>query len=84
MVSETHIKSHQNQLPTSPEVVWLYPDGRGASVVVPEAAAEETAEYPRVGIVAARVVDGGSSRQNRIYEQNRDFTSNNMYFTKGP
>lgn len=23
------------------QVVWLYPDGRGASVVVPEAAAEE-------------------------------------------
>ena len=37
-------RKSENQLPTSPEVVWLYPDGRGASVVVPEAAAEESAE----------------------------------------
>ena len=39
-----HVWHQKNQLLTSPEVVWLYPDGRGASVVVPEAAAEESAE----------------------------------------
>eukprot|EP00434_Breviolum_minutum_P006243 symbB.v1.2.005508.t1/scaffold310.1/size231343/13 len=45
-------------------VVWLYPDGRGASVVVPEAAAEELvtgAAVPRVEAPAATAENGSSA-----------------------